>query len=87
MIKNSFFLGFITVVTIFVSSSVKGQKKFSLETSGGALHSVGKDLTRTYKSFQPLTVEYFSRKKFDNTYFNFLANLNYSISSNVLIGF
>lgn len=63
------------------------KKRLSLEINIGALQSVGKDILKTYQSnIQPLTIEYFSRKRFERIYFNLLPNLTYAVNNRVSLG-
>jgi len=81
---NCFLLIFI--VSLSLSIELQAQNRFSLEINLGLLQPVGKDLVKTYKSVQPLTVEYFSRKKFEHPYISILPNLKYLVNANVVIG-
>lgn len=62
-------------------------QKLYLDGNFAILRSIGKDVVKTYNSrIQPLEVGYFSRKKFEQPYFNLLGNLAYAISPNILLG-
>lgn len=53
----------------------------------GALKSVGKDLFKNYNSsVNPLSGEYYSRKKFDHPYFNLLGHIQYQLTPQFAIG-
>jgi hypothetical protein len=75
------------LICLLVAGHLHAQKKFSLEINVGALHSVGKDISKTYHSTQPLSIQYLSRAKFEHTYFNLLPNLTYAVKPGILLGF
>lgn len=80
-------LKFFTILT-FCSFNLCAQKKLSFELSGGALLSVGKDISTVYHShINPIfSFYYLSRRRFKNPYFNIFGHLTYSISPKIDIG-
>lgn len=77
----------LLLIGIFLSLSSYAQKRISLACNIGLFEPIGKDDTKIYYSDQPLTVEYYSRKKFSHPYIGILPNANYAISSSVFVGF
>lgn len=84
MIKHPFILlSFFAII----ATNLKAQKKISLDINFTGLRSIGYDITKIRQSnMQPLTVYYFSRKKFEQPYFNILGNLAYAVNPNILMG-
>lgn len=74
---------FLLLVTF---EDLKAQKKFSFEMNIGLLHSVGKDEYKIYQSKQPLSIQYASKKKYDNPYLSFLPNVMYVVRKNLVLG-
>jgi hypothetical protein len=73
--------------SIFLVASLEAQNKISYDFNIGFLHPIGNDIVKTYRSnIQPLTVQYFSREKFVNPYYNLLVNFDYHINPKILIG-
>jgi hypothetical protein len=77
----------ILIVLIFLANDLNAQKKISLDVNVGVLHSIGKNIVNTYNSnINPLHIQYYSREKFKQPYFNILLSLNYALNRNFFLG-
>lgn len=75
------------IVILFFQNKIIAQKKLYIDVNLGVLHSIGSDITKSRKSdIQPLTVYYYSRKRFEQPYINILGNFIYPITYNILLG-
>src|SRR5687768_11645561 len=74
------------IMSLLVFNNLSAQKKLSLEVNTGVYQSIGEDQLRIYETGGPLTVEYYSRKKFSHPYLSVLPNLNYAINSKISVG-
>lgn len=78
---------FIAIASLFLSTHLHAQTRLSLEINAGVLHSFGRDIIKTYRSnTQPFGISPFTRKKFEQPYFNLLPNLNYAVNPNLSLG-
>jgi hypothetical protein len=76
---------FITV--FFISVSLNAQKKLSFDLNASILKSVGRDIFKNYNSsINPLTITYYSRRKFIHPYLNVLGQIEYKISPGFAAG-
>jgi hypothetical protein len=74
---------FFLIVVCFISLKMDAQKKVSFEIDGSVLKSIGKDIPAYHKSTTnpTLTYAYYSRLKYEKTYFNLLAHIQYNLTS------
>ncbi|GAB2826720.1 hypothetical protein [Ferruginibacter profundus] len=77
----------IYLFLLFCTSFAFAQKKIGIDLSFGVRKSFSNDLERTYitnPSF--VSLQYYSRKKFDHPYFNLLGTISYAAAANLKLG-
>lgn len=76
------------ILTVFVSLRVDAQQKITYEVDASVLKSIGKDIPAYHQSTTnpTLTYAYYSRLKYEKTYFNFLARIQYNLTSSFSAG-
>lgn len=80
---------FFLIVVILICLKVDAQQKISFEIDGSVLKSIGKNITSYHHSTtnRTLTYVYYSRLKYEKTYFNLLALIQYKFTPSLSIGF
>lgn len=76
------------ILTVFVSLRVDAQQKITYEVDASVLKSIGKDIPAYHQSTTnpTLTYAYYSRLKYEKTYFNLLAHIQYNLTSSFSAG-
>lgn len=75
------------MISIFISLNLSAQKKISFDLNVSVLQSASEDVLKTFVSDKnPLTIQYYSRKKFKHPYFNLLGNINYHVNQKIAFG-
>lgn len=75
------------VMLLLFSTFAHAQKKIGIDLSFGLRKSFSNDLEKTFSTTPSfVTVNYYSRKKFEHPYFNLLANASYQLSNNSKLG-
>lgn len=70
-----------------VTIQLSAQKKLSFDLNAGILESVGKDISKIYRSeTNSLFLQYLSRMKFKHPYFNVFGRVNYSLNRRFEVG-